>query len=94
MIPAFMISSVGMVAGVAAFLLGVAQLTCEHARSALLPRLTTFTLTILAGWTAIDSWDAWSGVRGHVDAKAVAFAVALALSWGYRRAFGLTTQRR
>ena len=61
MIPTFVISSVGMVAGLAAFLLGVAQLTCEHHRSALLPRLTTFTLTILAGWTAIDSWDAWSG---------------------------------
>ena len=64
MIPAFVISSVGMVAGVAAFLLGVAQLTCEHARSALLPRVTTFILTILAGWTAIDSWDAWSGCAG------------------------------
>ena len=94
MIPVFVIACVGMVAGVAAFLLGVAQLTCEHQRSALLPRVTTLLLSILAGWTAIDSWDAWSGIRAHVDAKAVAFAIALALSWGYRRAFGLTTGRR
>jgi hypothetical protein len=87
-------AAIGMVAGAAAFLLGVAQLTCEHGGSALLPRITTALLSLTAAFTAVDSWDFWSGVDDTLDAKAVAFCIALALSWGYRRTFGFMSQRR
>ncbi len=87
-------ASIGMVAGAAAFLLGVAQLTCEHGGSSWLPRVTTVLLSMTAAYTAVDSWDFWSGVDDTLDAKAVAFCVALALSWGYRRTFGFTSQSR
>ncbi|KAF0097802.1 MAG: hypothetical protein FD144_4751 [Rhodospirillaceae bacterium] len=87
-------ASIGMVAGAAAFLLGVAQLTCEHGGSSWLPRLTTVMLSMTAAYTAVDSWDFWSGVDDTLDAKAVAFCIALALSWGYRRTFGFTSQSR
>lgn len=87
-------ASIGMVAGAAAFLLGVAQLTCEHGTSPWLPRLTTALLSMIAAYTAVDSWDFWSGVDSTLDAKAVAFCIALALSWGYRRTFGFTSTRR
>lgn len=85
-------ASIGMVAGATAFLLGVAQLTCEHGGSPWLPRLTTVMLSMIAAYTAVDSWDFWSGVDDTLDAKAVAFCIALALSWGYRRTFGFTSQ--
>lgn len=88
------LASIGMVAGAAAFLLGVAQLTCEHGDSPWLPRLTTTILALLAAYTAVDSWDFWSGVDDTLDAKAVAFCIALALSWGYRRIFGFTSESR
>lgn len=87
-------ASIGMVAGAAAFLLGVAQLTCEHGGSSWLPRVTTALLSMTAAYTAVDSWDFWSGVDDTLDAKAVAFCIALALSWGYRRTFGFTSQSR
>ena len=86
------LASIGMVAGAAAFLLGVAQLTCEHGDSPWLPRLTTTMLALLAAYTAVDSWDFWSGVDETLDAKSVAFCVALALSWGYRRIFGFQSR--
>lgn len=85
---------IGMAAGACAFLLGVAQLTCEHGSSPWLPRLTTAMLSMIAAYTAVDSWDFWSGVDDTLDAKAVAFCIALALSWGYRRTFGFTSQSR
>lgn len=87
-------ASIGMVAGGAAFLLGIAQLTCEHGSSHWLPRLTTVMLSMIAAYTAVDSWDFWAGVDDTLDAKAVAFCIALALSWGYRRSFGFTSQSR
>lgn len=87
-------ASIGMVAGAAACLLGVAQLTCEHGGSGWLPRVTTALLSMTAAYTAVDSWDFWSGIDDTLDAKAVAFCVALALSWGYRRTFGFTSQSR
>lgn len=85
---------IGMVAGAAAFLLGVAQLTCEHGSSPWLPRLTTAMLSLIAAYTAVDAWDFMAGVDDTLDAKAVAFCLALALSWGYRRTFGFTSQSR
>lgn len=87
-------AAIGMAAGAAAFLLGVAQLTCEHGSAHWLPRLTTALLSMTAAYTAVDSWDFWSGVDHTLDAKAVAFCIALALSWGYRRTFGFTSQSR
>jgi len=87
-------ASIGMVAGAAAFLLGVAQLTCEHGSSPWFARLTTALLSMVAGYTAVDSWDFWAGVDNTLDTKAVAFCIALALSWGYRRTFGFTSTRQ
>lgn len=87
-------SAIGMVAGAAALVLGLAQVACEHARSAWPQRVTTLLLSLVAGWTSLDAWDAWSGVDPTLDAKAVAFCIALAMSWGYRRAFGLKTTAR
>ena len=87
-------ASIGMVAGAAACLLGVAQLTCEHGGSGWLPRVTTALLSMTAAYTAVDSWDFWSGVDDTLDAKADAFCIALALSWGYRRTFGFMSQSR
>lgn len=89
---AVLMACVGMAAGVAAFLLGFAQLTCEHPRSSWTPRVSTALLAIASGWTAIDSWEAWSGVSGPVDEKVVAFVTVLATSWAHRRVFGLTTE--
>lgn len=91
---AIVLACTGMVAGGVAALLGVAQLTCEHAESSFMPRFSTLVLAVIAACTAIDCWDVWSGKAGHVDGKAVAFAVILALSWGHRRAFGLQTRPR
>lgn len=85
------LASIGIVSGFAALLLGVAQLTCEHAQSSWIPRLSTVLLSIASGWTAIDSWDSWAGVGPPVDGKAVAFVVVLAMSWAHRRIFRLTT---
>ncbi len=87
-------AAIGMVAGAAAFVLGIAQLTCEHGGSSWLPRLTTVMLSMIAAYTAVDAWDFWSGIDDTLDAKAVAFCIALALSWGYRRTFGFTSQSR
>lgn len=87
-------ASIGMVAGAAAFVLGIAQLTCEHGGSPWLQRVSTVLLSMIAGYTAIDCWDFWAGVDDTLDTKAVAFCVALAMSWGYRRTFGFTSQRR
>lgn len=86
--------AVGMVAGLAATVLGVAQLTCEHAESRWLPRASTVALAIVSGWSAIDCWEALSAGNAAVDRKVVAFTVILALSWGHRRAFGLKTSER
>lgn len=94
MTPLVLVAVAGTIAGGAAFLLGIAQLTCEHADSPMPQRLTTGLLAGVAAWTALDCWDAWSGVDQVVDAKAVGFSIALALSWGYRRARGLVTERR
>lgn len=88
---AILLASVGMAAGFAAFLLGIAQLTCEHPRSSWTPRISTALLSIASGWTAIDSWEAWSGVAEPIDEKVVAFVTILAASWAHRRVFGLTT---
>lgn len=87
-------ASIGMVAGFAASILGVAQLTCEHAASPWPQRLSTVLLAMIAGYTAVDSWEFWAGVDDTLDAKAVLFCIALALSWGYRRTFGFTSQSR
>jgi len=87
-------AAIGMVAGVVASVLGVAQLTCEHAASPWPQRLSTVLLAMIAGYTAIDSWEFWSGVDDTLDAKAVAFCIALAMSWGYRRTFGFASQSR
>jgi hypothetical protein len=86
-------SAIGVFAGTAACLLGVAQLTCEHGSSPWAPRISTVLLSMIAGYTAIDSWEVWAGVDEPLDAKAVAFCIALALSWGYRRTFGWTSHR-
>lgn len=86
-----LLSSIGMVAGALAMMLGVAQLTCEHAESTWLPRFSTVLLSGLSAWTAIDSWDAWAGVAPAPDPKTVAFTVVLAVSWAHRRVYGLLT---
>lgn len=84
----------GVVSGTAAFLLGVAQLTCEHGASPWPQRITTTLLAMIAGYTAVDSWEFWEGLDEPLDVKAVFFCAALALSWGYRRTFGFTSHRR
>lgn len=88
------IASIGMVSGAAAVILAVAQLTCEHADSPWSPRITSVLLGIIAAWTAIDCWEAWAGADDKLDGKAVAFSVVLALSWGFRRAYGYMTEVR
>jgi hypothetical protein len=88
------LASIGMVAGGATVVLGVAQLTCEHATSPWIVRATTVLLSILAASTAIDCWEVWAGAEETLDPKAIAFCVALAMSWGYRRTFGFTSQSR
>lgn len=88
------LACVGMVAGVAAFLLGVAQLTCEHQESGWMPRWSTALLAIASAWTAIDAWEAWAGVDGPVDHKVIVFVVILAVSWAHRRVYGLITDKR
>ncbi len=90
------IAAVGIVSGFAASVLGVAQLTCEHAESRWMPRASTMALAIMSGWSAIDCWEAltWGGARTDIDEKAVALTVILALSWAHRRAFGLMTRER
>lgn len=88
------LSFIGMAAGAVTFVLGLAQLTCEHARSGWIPRASTICLSSLAAWTAIDSWDALAGLRPPQDPKTVAFIVVLALSWAHRRIYGLITAHR
>ncbi len=85
------VAVIGMIAGGAAVLLAIAQLTCEHADSPWSPRVTSILLGIIAAWTAIDCWDVWAGVDNTIDGKAVAFSVVLAVSWAFRRAFGYMT---
>ncbi len=87
-------AAIGVLAGVVAATLGLAQLTCEHAASPWPQRLSTILLVMIAAYTAIDCWDFWSGVDDTLDAKAVAFCIALAMSWGYRRFFGIASYRR
>lgn len=87
------LAAIGMVAGFATVVLGVAQLTCEHAESRWTPRFSTAGLAAVAGWVAVDCWNALSGV-GEADDKAVALVVILAVSWAHRRAYGLTTGNR
>lgn len=77
----------GMFFGAASCVLCLAQLTCEHSEASRTQRLTTFALGLCAAWTGFDCWDALAGISSDVDSKAVAFTVALALSWGYRRVF-------
>ncbi len=88
---AILMASIGMVAGATVFLLGFAQLTCEHPRSSWTPRISTAVLAIASGWAAIDSWEAWSGVGPPIDEKVVTFVTVLAASWAHRRVYGLTT---
>ena len=85
------IAAVGMVAGSVAFVLGIAQLSCEHAAAPAMMRVFIASMAALSAWTAFDSWDAWAGVGHRTDNKAIAFAIVLACSWGYRRARGLQT---
>ena len=87
-------AAIGILAGVAATLLALAQLTCEHGASPWPQRVTTGLLCMISAYTAIDCWDALSGVDDTLDSKAVAFCIALTMSWGYRRVFGFTSQRR
>lgn len=82
------VAIVGMAAGLAAATLGVAQLTCEHGDSPWTPRAATVLLVMLSAYTALDCWDVWAGVDDTLDYEAIAFCLALTLSWGYRRAFG------
>jgi hypothetical protein len=83
----------GMVAGFAACVLGIAQLTCEHSRSSWTPRASTVALSIMSAWTGIDCWEVWAGTDGTLDTLAVLFTGVLAVSWAHRRAYGLTTER-
>ena len=85
---------VGLVAGLAAATLGVAQLTCEHGDSPWPPRLATVLMVVLSAYTALDCWDVWSGVDDTLDLEAIGFCTALSLSWGWRRAFGFTSKPR
>ncbi len=91
--PTIAVAAVGMVAGAAVVVLAIAQLTCEHSRSPVLQRVTTALFGMVAAYSAIDCWDVWAGVDDTLDNKAVAFCIVLALSWGYRRSFGVTSQR-
>lgn len=84
----------GALAGTASFLLGIAQLACEHASAPLVQRLTIGLLAMPAAWTAIDCWAAVSGIEFGPDTHGVAFCVGLAAYWGYRRTLGLVTLRR
>lgn len=89
-----LIAVAGMAAGAAAFVLGVAQLTCEHAESPWAQRATTVLLGLCAAWTGIDCWEVLAGTDDTLDGQAVAFTVALALAWGARRAGGWRSERR
>lgn len=89
-----LIAAIGMMAGLAAFILGIAQLACEHAAAPHSLRFCIAALALLGAWTAFDCWDAWAGIEHRVDSKAVAYSAVLALFWGYRRAFGLKTDYR
>lgn len=85
------IAALGMIAGAATVILGVAQLTCEHARSSWTPRFSTFVLTVISGWVGIDCWESWSGAGDPVDWRAVVVVATLAVSWAHRRIYRLTT---
>jgi hypothetical protein len=87
------VACVGMVAGFAAAVLGVAQLTCEHAESGWTPRASTVALSIMSAWTGIDCWEVWAGTDDTLDVLAVLFCCVLAVSWAHRRVYGLTTEQ-
>lgn len=94
MIPLGYLAAVGMVAGAAAFVLGVAQITCEHAAAPIGRRISTGLLIVPAVLTAVDSWDAWAGADTQIEPHAILFCVALTATWAYRRVFRLRTSDR
>lgn len=81
----------GMLAGAAVFVLGIAQLTCEHPDAPWLPRACVALLALLGVWVGADSWDVWAGLAHRADPKAIALCTVLALHWGIRRGRGART---
>ena len=87
--PEFM-ALAGMLGGLAAFLLGIAQIVCEHRTSPMLQRVLTALLALLCIWAGLDCWRSFAdSAAWPVNGKAVGFCLALAATWGYRRLRGL-----
>lgn len=93
---AMIVSASALLFGLAGFVLGIAQLSCEHADAPWPPRIFTGAATGICGWLFVDGWDALAH-GDYVDNIAVAYAVVLCGSWSYRRWFGVVStppQRR
>lgn len=87
--PEFM-ALAGMLGGLAAFLLGIAQIVCEHRTSPMIQRALTVVLALLCIWAGLDCWRSFAdSAAWPVNHKAVAFCWALAATWAYRRVKGL-----
>lgn len=84
----------GMLAGAAVFVLGIAQLTCEHPDAPWLPRACVAVLALLGVWVGADSWDVWAGLARPADPKAIELCAVLALHWAWRRGRGVRTHYR
>lgn len=93
-LPPELVALAGLAAGVAAFLLGIAQVVCEHRTSPMLQRALTIVLALLCIWAGLDCWRSFADSEAWpVNGKAVGFCVALAATWGYRRLRGLRSVR-
>lgn len=85
-----LIALAGMAFGLVAFLVGIAQIVCEHKTSPHLQRCLTSLLALLCAWSAADCWPSFADSQAHpVNVTAVAFTIGLAGTWGYRRLRGL-----
>lgn len=93
-IPPELVALLGMVGGLAAFVLGIAQIVCEHRTSPMLQRVLTMLLAALCMASGFDSWRSFADSEAWpVNGKAVGFCVLLAATWGYRRVKGLRSVR-
>jgi hypothetical protein len=54
------------------------------------PRKVPSTPTLTCGWVYVDGWEAFA-FNDAVDNKAVAFAICLCGTWGFRRIFRVTS---
>ena len=89
-----LIALAGMIFGTIGFLVGIAQIVCEHKTSPQLQRALTALLSLLCAWSAADCWPSFADSEAHpVNLHAVAFCIGLAGTWGYRRLRGLMSVR-